>query len=102
VVGAKQAEQADLSVTLLNGRGFTLLRSEEAQSHIGFETITRASHGIRMTISYPDEFTSRLDVFLVISHDCHVGRSVSVCIEGVRETAGMWESNLCRSAASDD
>jgi len=61
-VSERIAEEAALAAAL-DGGGFTLLRSGEADSNIVFEVIGRTNGGIRLVIGYPNDFTNRLDVF---------------------------------------
>lgn len=60
-VSERIAEEAALAAAL-EGGGFTLLRSGEADSNIVFEVMAR-TNGIRLVIGYPNDFTNRLDVF---------------------------------------
>ncbi|MBU0677674.1 MAG: hypothetical protein KJ626_06125 [Verrucomicrobia bacterium] len=61
-VSDRIAEEAALAAAL-EGGGFTLLRSGEADSNIVFEVMGRTNGGIRLVIAYPNDFTNRLDVF---------------------------------------
>lgn len=56
------AEEAALAAAL-EGGGFTLLRSGEAESNIVFEVMGRTNGGFRLVIGYPNDFTNRLDVY---------------------------------------
>ena len=60
-VAARLADETALSPS--GGEGGMLLRSEEAETEIVFESLKRTNAGNRIVIGYPDEFTNRLDVF---------------------------------------
>ena len=60
-VAARLADESALSSS--GGEGGMLLRSEEAETEIVFESLKRTNAGNRIVIGYPDEFTNRLDVF---------------------------------------
>lgn len=60
-VSERIAEEAALAAAV-DGGGFTLLRSGEADSNIVFEVMA-TTNGIRLVIGYPNDFTNRLDVF---------------------------------------
>ena len=58
-------ESTPVQKTSLSGVMPMMMRSLQAASNIVFESISRASTGATLVISYPDDFTNRLELFVM-------------------------------------
>ena len=66
------AESETSSKASLSG-GMTMMRSLQASSNIVFDVIEKTSTGTILVISYPDDFTNRLEIFVMsylLDHSC--------------------------------